>query len=104
MMGGASGAADSDCSRKPQSMQEMAPSRSLAPHAGQLEGVPPAAAAGDFWPLPRSGVDGGRLGEAVGADAAGTWKGLVHDGHFTVLPATLSGTCIDFVQCGQRIT
>src|SRR5262245_29219878 len=95
--GGPSGSAGpvSACSMKPQSMQATAPSLSLEPHAGQLAGVWIVLA-----PAPLLVSTDGELGDpagrggAAGAPPAGTWKGCLHDGHCTRLPAALSGNCI----------
>src|SRR5438046_2797705 len=92
-------------------MQATAPSSSEAPQAGHLVG--PGAA--PPLPLPKSGAEGGRLDGAgaaatgvgaagAGTAVAGTTNGLLHVGQRTCLPPTLSGTCIDLVQCGQRMT
>jgi len=97
-------------------MQAMAPSNSLVPHEGQTVGKGGAAtglAAGDAgglaplptggaeaaWAAPGTATGGGTA--ARGAAGAGTMNGCLHDGQR--IPPALSGTCIDFVQCGQRI-
>src|SRR5690242_18630027 len=116
MRGGASSSVlePSAVIRKPQSMQAMAPSLRTEPQAGHLAG--PAAAAGfagagfagagfgGAGGRRISGLDGGRAAPTVAGAREGTVNGFVHEGHFTVFPATLSGTCIGLVQCGQRIT
>src|SRR4051794_18639558 len=127
MLGGVSGSAVllSPWSKKPQSMQAMAPSRSLAPHCGQAvapadgcgTGPPrvtePMVLAGGLAPLPAGTVGGAApagLPPAVlapaptGCRAAGTVNGLLQAGQRTFRPAALSGSCIGFWQCGQRIT
>ena len=94
-------------------MHETAPSRSGELHEGHFVGVGGAAAR---LPLLGGGAGAGRGGTAAnapvgtaanapvdaapalgdGAGGAGTMNGFLHDGHDTRLPATLSGTCIDF--------
>src|SRR5436190_16818024 len=101
---------------KPQSMQAMAPSFKTEPQEGHLfdDGVPVST---DICAVTPGVCTPARAPLAAGisavlslgmlavdaAPAAGTVNGLVHEGHFTVLPTALSGTCIDFEQCGQRI-
>src|SRR5947208_219965 len=118
-LGGPSGSAGpaSDWSMKPQSMHAMAPSFNTEPHEGHLfdEGVPvstdicavtPGVGAAARAPL-TAGISAvlsfGMLAVDAAAPAAGTVNGLLHEGHFTVLPTALSGTCIDFEQLGQRM-
>src|SRR6516164_3670021 len=102
-LGGPSGsaAAPSGWSKKPQSMQAMAPGKSTAWQAGHsCAGPAPAGAAPGAGmvngissePLP---ARGGTFGGAAGATAAtagwraaaGTWKAFLHDGQRTTLPA-----------------
>jgi hypothetical protein len=76
----------------------------MEPHDGQawpdicVEGAAPA------------GGTGGKLMELLEAEGPvavlppGTENGFWQTGQRTVLPAAFSGTCIAFVQCGQRIT
>src|ERR1700722_8237532 len=101
-LGGPSGSAVSLCKRNPQSMHATAPSRSADPQAGHLVGGAAAGMVAGREPLLGSGVEAGRFGSGETAAAtgavAGTTKGWLHEGQRTVLPATLSGTCIDLVQ------
>lgn len=100
----------------------MAPETQLVPQEGQLLGsvgvVDAATAAADC-----EGADaalelvgaGTGVGAGVGAGfataglATGAVAGTantflqVGPGHRTFLPAALSGTCIDILQCGQRM-
>src|SRR4051794_16239650 len=111
MLGGVSGSAVllSPWSRKPQSMQAMAPSSSLAPHEGHV--VAPGPGAGgmggkliepklDGWlgggllalllAAPTGCNEGRFTGEALAAPPdwkAGTMNGLLHEGQRTVRPA-----------------
>src|SRR5438552_16191299 len=120
-LGGPSGSAPggSAWSRKPQSMQAMAPSSSLEPQEGQTVGSGNGAGGmatgiGGLAPLPMggtattAGLATGAAGAATGtaaraATAGGTMNGCLHDGQRTFFLPALSGTCIDLVQWGQRI-
>src|SRR5262245_22805108 len=94
-------------------MQAMAPSSNLEPHEGQMVGSgagagAATAATGPLAPLPPTGGPGaGAAGTAAGFGAGpaagGMVNGCLHDGQRTFFPPALSGTCIDLVQCGQRI-
>jgi hypothetical protein len=88
-------------------MQAMAPSSSLEPHEGHTvgNGAGAGAATAPREPLPEAGELGaGTIGEAGFTAADGIMNGFLHDGQRTFLPPALSGTCMDLVQCGQRIT
>src|SRR5262245_61636087 len=115
-------------------MHAIAPGGSEEPHEGHgvpapagvgggmggrlIEGLDeavlvPAADGGTVVPAPEAPGTGGGLpawklpltpaptGWAAGTRNAFWQPGL---GQRTVLPAALSGTCMDLVQCGQRIT
>src|SRR5205814_10235368 len=99
------------CKSQPQSMHGTAPSSKAEPHAGHLEGAAAGKVAAAFWaaagraPLPESGCAGGfDATPAAAATGVGASIDLPHEGQRTVLPATLSGTCIDLAQYGQRMT
>src|SRR5439155_6098283 len=87
-------------------MQAIAPGKSIEPHEGH--GWPEAPGAGIVGNV----IEGEGLGvrplptpAATGTGvAAGTPNGFWQTGQRTVLPAALSGTCIERWQCGQRIT
>jgi hypothetical protein len=90
-------------------MQAIAPSSNGEPHDGQTvgKGAGAGAATAPLDPLPAAGELGagatGAAGFAAGLAAAGIMNGFLQDGQRTFLPPALSGTCIDLVQCGQRI-
>ena len=92
-------------------MHAMAPSSNLEPHDGQTVGMGAGAgiATAPLEPLPTTGGPGACAGGGVGGfgagpAGAGIMNGFLHDGQRTFFPPALSGTCIDLVQCGQRIT
>src|SRR5437870_5518569 len=86
-------------------MQAMAPSSNLEPHDGHVvgNGEGAGAATAPLAPLPETEA-GVAAGFGAGTAAAGIKNGCLHDGQRTFLPPALSGTCIDLVQWGQRIT
>src|SRR5262245_20423679 len=117
-LGAPSSAPASAWSRKPQSMQAMAPGSRAEPHAGQavgaggLTGTAPdgfAAGGGEGG----VGLPAGRAAPAAAPAATGsragalptppTWNRRLPPGQRTCLPGALSGTCIALVQWGQRM-
>jgi hypothetical protein len=117
----------SDCSRKPQSMQAMAPGSKVLPQAGQVVGAPPPAFAAasaavtdgkviEGAELGTEGVEAGREAAAAEDEAAAAptvcragagapaVNGLRHLTQRNCLPAEPSGRLIAVLQFGQLIT
>src|ERR1700682_292042 len=104
-------------------MHAMAPGRSGVLHAGHSVGAADGGvdlllSAGEAGggaaiaaeperaatrPVPEAGVAAGAAAAGWRTCAAPTRMAFLHAGHSTCFPAALSGTCMAWLQCGQRI-